>query len=232
MPSFRKIFGLLLFASLAPLVMNCAPDQAAKLRAEKSLTLGYPGVSYRPNGKVAVGMTGAYSSMGTKVTESTDDGKMSISGVTTSTNTTPSTEGDRVIAQKTTQLNPFVQYFPWDTSAFFVGAGASYQTKTSRFDEKTSSWTLAEPAYAPVTTNTTTTYLAVPVGWAWIWGTGFSLTLDFGPRIRMSQSTKFTNDGSTAGVDADRRSRTVDAINDQDSRLSLGGASSILGWAF
>ena len=213
---------LLVFAAAAPLLTNCAPERAMAIRQDKSLTLGLPGASFRPNGKVGIGSTFAWGTSDSTVTPKAQDGTTLVS--------TPA--NDRLVTTKETQISPFVQYFPWDTSAFFVGAGASYRMSKLSYDETRTGSTGLAPSYTGVAYNRNSTYASVPLGWAWIWNSGFSLTFDFGPRVRVSQSTSYTKNGAGDGVDADQRDRTVKAINQSESFANLGGGSGMIGWSF
>ena len=233
MTSFGRSRSALLMMVLVPVVINCAPDRARQLREEKSLTLGLPlGVTYRPNGKVGLGLTGGTGQTANKIDSVGDNGDPVSMGssVSTSTSTTPK-DGERVVKEHYTEISPFVQYFPWDTSAFFVGAGGTYKKTASNFQENTADSTTLEPSYTPVSMESKSIYFNVPVGWAWIWTPGFSLTLDATASIPVSHSNTYDNDGTTGKVNETNRNKTVDAIEKNQTSISmaLGG---MIGWSF
>ena len=71
----------------------------------------------------------------------------------------------------------------------------------------------------------------MPVGFAWIWESGFSLTLDVGPRARVSRTAEVTRDGHDEGVSAKERSSTLNTLDSLEPRITYGGAG-IIGWSF
>ncbi len=207
----------------------CAPEHASKVRQDKSLTLGLPGVSYRPNGKIGVGVTAGAAS---NQKQTVDNSKTGLSSVIGSSNDANSDEADqRQVVSSFVQISPFVQYFPWDTSAFFVGVGGTYYRGSYKFNEEKVDSTSLNPQFAEVDYQTRSNYIGVPLGWAWIWESGFSLTLDFGPRARVSRSAELTKDGKDEGVSSSERDKTVSTIDSLEPKYTYGG-SGIIGWSF
>ncbi len=204
----------------------CAPSNAAAIRKDRSLTLGLPGASYRPSGQIAVGATGGYTS---EQKTTVDNNKTGFASVVSNKDENP--DSQRELVMSSYSINPFLQYFLWDTSAFFIGAAASFNRANYQFDEQTVDSTSLNPQYGEVNYETKSTYVGVPIGWAWIWTPGFSLTLDFGPRARISRSTTVTQDGSSKNVSSNERDKTIDTIDSLEPRYTLGG-SGIIGWSF
>lgn len=220
--------GHLLIAVAACLsFFACAPTNAAAIRQDKSLTLGLPGASYRPTGKVGVGVTGGHVAKQKTTIDNTKTGFGSVVSATADEN--PGAQ--REVEASTYTVSPFLQYFPWDTSAFFIGAGATFNRAYYHFDEATVDSTSLNPQYGEVNYETRSTYVGVPVGWAWIWTPGFSLTLDFGPRARVSRTTNVSRDGSQNEVSSKERDKTIETIDSLEPRYSWGG-SGIIGWSF
>jgi len=124
-----------------------------------------------------------------------------------------------------------MQYFPWSTSAFFVGIGGSLHRATYRFAEDTETSTNLAPSSTDVSYDVNSSYVGVPAGWAWIWESGFSLGLDFGPRFRVRREIAYRNDGTTGGVDSEKRDNTVATLDSLERPVNWGGTG-IIGWSF
>jgi len=220
-----------LFAGLAvtALPLACAPEHAAKVRADKSLTLGAFGAAYRPNGKFGFGAT-----VGTGTETKTVDPTKSDGDVVVTKKVDADLYNYRNVKTSATGINPFVHYYPWETSAFFVGAAASIYTAKYSFHEETSGSTSLLPSYTDVDYNQNATYVGVPLGWAWIWESGFSLTLDFGPRTRVAATGHYSKDGTDDGVDVAKRDLTTKAIDKLGTGILFGGPTGnlLVGWSF
>jgi hypothetical protein len=219
--------ALPLLLVLAPLASHCAPQNAEAIRKDKSLTLGLPGLSYRPTGKFAVGST--FSSLSgqkntVKVDNSTSSGVIGATGETKAPTS-------RVVTTSETVISPFVQYFPWSTSAFFVGAGGSYYTAKMKYDEDRMGSPNLEPSLTSVAYSRNSTYVGVPFGWAWIWTPGFSLTVDLEPQWRVATSDKYKDDGTSDQVNTDNRDRTVKAIDGLETAMNTT-LGFLIGWSF
>lgn len=225
-------YGGMIFvvAALACMSSACAPERAEAIREDKSLTLGLPGASYRPTGKLGVGVTGSYGHR-EKMTVNTKERGVTALAVNFDTNRPSTLEGDKEIDASHTTINPFVQYFPWSTSAFFVGVGGSFYHATYRFEEETEGSTNLAPSYTGVSYDINSTYIGVPAGWAWIWESGFSLGLDFGPRFRVNRDIAYRNDGASSGVNRGKRDETVATIDSLERPVNWGGTG-IIGWSF
>jgi hypothetical protein len=220
MSAFR--FALLTtLAAAAVASTSCAPERARAIREDKSLTLGYPGATYRPNGKIGVGATfGGLSDHKSTITPEAPAG-MTLDA---------HQAAKRTVVTSETDINPFVQFFPWDTSAFYVGVGGSYQKAHVSYDELRGGENL-DGATTSVEYQRSAMYVGVPVGWAWIWAPGASLTLDFGPKFLVSKSNAYTKDGSAGAVDVAQRDRNVKTIDKEGaSQVILGNF--LLGWSF
>lgn len=209
--------------------IGCAPSRARAVRDDKSLTLGYVGVSYRPTGKISVGTSYRGSA---ETTTKMNNGSAGMSSFTVSSGRNEEAYANRDIKTSYSVISPFVHLYPSDTSAFYIGLGASMYSSRSEFGEETTadSTTLA-PAYTEVDYQTKANYIGAPVGWAWIWESGFSFSLDFGPRFRLNQSTSYGNDGSAAGVDAEKRNETKEYLDSRMPVVAMGG-NGIIGWSF
>lgn len=213
-----------LLALLPLAAAHCAPERARAIREDRSLTLGWPiGVSYRPTGKVGIGTRfTAISDEKVKV-ENTDKGTSTLIAFTDGSTS-------RDVTHSQTNISPFVQVFPWDTSAFFVGGSGSYRRATYKYDEEVAGWSAA-PTYTNVSYQNTSTYVGAPVGWAWIWTPGFSLTLDAEPRWRAARSTSYSNNGEGNQVNVAQRDSTKHAIDGTESAFELG-LDFLIGWSF
>ncbi len=206
MDTGRILSATFILIALASALSSCAPERAEALRAEKSLTLGVYGASYRPTPKVGIGATGNYANR-EKTTVNTQE--RGIATITKQYSISPNTyESNREIEVTHWRFDPFVQYFPWSTSAFFLGVAGRFDRATYRFDEETQGSTSLAPAYTDVTYDVDSVYVGVPAGWAWIWESGFSLGMDFGPRFRVQTAVDYRNDGTSGGVNSDKRDNT------------------------
>lgn len=211
---------------LLQVVVNCAPERAEAIRTDRSLTLGLPGASVRLNGSIDVGATGLYIPKTTSTMETDDTGF----GLTASGNEDERTR-EREVSIQSKSMTGFMRYYPVQTSAFFIGLAFSRQIDRVGFDELTADSTGEDQTFTNVEYEYETTHLGLPIGWAWIWESGFSLGLDLGPKVRISDSRRYTNEGDTA-VNESERDETIEAIEKFDSKISFGNATGILGYSF
>lgn len=224
----RYVFPIVVAATATS---HCAPSRAKAIREDKLVTVGYPGAVFRPNGKIAVGATFAAMTdhKGGMEDATSGPGVLGISSRSAEQRKEIS-DDKREVKHSLFALHPSVMYFPKDDSAFFIGAGGSYMSSKYKFSEETSGFTSLAPSYADIEYETKATYIGVPVGWAWIWENGVSLTLDVGPRVRMSRSTTYSDDGAAASVDPKKRDQTAKLLDTGESRVGLG--SLFFGYSF
>lgn len=224
--TFRSVRAAITLAGASLMLAYCAPTNAHAIRQDKSLTLGLPGVSYRPTGKIAVGSTfdlAHEEDLDLNTTPKDSKGKRD-----------ELPENDREITKRTVGVRPFVQYFPWETSAFFVGAGAQLYSNKYRYNEFQTGASLTNPSYAEVEYATKANYMTVPFGFAWIWPNGFSFTADIGPRVYVGGSGTLTNDGTNEGVDEAQRDQTIKRIMEDEKQVYLFSAfpTAVIGYSF
>lgn len=217
-----------IFAALS--TTHCAPERARAVREDKSLTLGLPGASFRPNGKISIGSTIGYSNKAKTTIDNSDKG-MGAVVITPSNDGDPGAEDERDLYTSNLTVSPFVHYYPWDSSAFFFGGAVSYSKTSYKFAEERMDNTTLAPSYTDVSYDSTSMYVGAPVGWAWIWESGFSLTLDFGPRFRVNRNEAMKENGDSDNVNARSRDKTLETIDSLESPVAIGG-SGIIGWSF
>lgn len=211
--------------------VGCAPQRANAVRDDKPLTVGLVGVSYRPTGKIGLGTTYAGSGETNEKMSESSSGAGGIISFNSKPDENETSYKERDVKTSYSVISPFAHYYPIDTSAFFVGVGASILSARSKFDEHTTGSTSLAPEYTEVEYKTNATYVSVPVGWAWIWESGFSLSLDFGPRFRVNASSSYGNDGSAGSVAADKRDASKEYLDNRVPVMAIGG-NSIIGWSF
>jgi len=209
-------------AGLPLLTSGCAPSQAQAIRQGRNTTIGLLGASYRPTGTFGVGVTGQFGS---------DEFSVDKSKKERATSDTDKANL-RDVAERSEAVAPFVHYYPWATSAFFVGAGARFSTLKYTFEEENSQSTALAPSYSEVKYNVASTEVHMPLGWHWIWESGFTAMLDFGPRMNVAYKGRFTDDGSESGVSADQRDRTAESIDRVNRNGVRFGGTGLVGWSF
>jgi hypothetical protein len=212
--------------------VGCAPQRANALRDDKPLTVGLVGVSYRPNGRIGIGTTYSGSAETNEKMSESSSGASGIISISGKPAEKEPAFAERDVTSSYSVFSPFAHYYPIDTSAFFVGIGASIMSSRSKYNEETTGHTALAPEYTEIDVKRNATYLAVPVGWAWIWESGFSLSLDFGPRFRVSSSSSYGNDGSAGSVAVDKRDTTKEYLDNREPVMAVGGANTIIGWSF
>lgn len=215
---FRQVF---LGLALVLLAGSCASDQAASLREAKPNQLGIANYGYlrRLSSNQAAGLTfDAGSGQAFYMKAATEDGEW----------LTSEDEGkDPKISHF--NVNFFAHHYPWETSAFFVGLGYAYKEQDFSFKEP-----LSEDATQKIKIKYTdmASYVGVPLGWAWVWDRGFSLTLDFGPRWRVSHRRHIEESGMDQ-VNLTSRDDTMDELEETYiGRSELGGGTMLLGFSF
>ena len=207
--------------------VGCAPNNARAIREDRSFTLGLPGVAYRPNGSVALGTT-IGSSKDKQKLNTAEDG---IEAVTNKASDENKVAFEREVEGRSFTVSPFFHYYPWDDSAFFIGLGGSYTSTKYTYAEETEGSTALAPTFTEVAYNSNTSYVGAPIGWAWIWENGITVSLDFGPRVLVSQSGSYKNDGLAGEVNEEKRDRTTEVIESVESPVTFGG-SGIIGYSF
>lgn len=222
----RARLALLLLASTT--LVHCAPQRARAIRDDKLVSVGYPGVAFRPTGKVAVGSTFSW---GFDVKAKMDEASQNLGVLTSSAPKDEEAAADeRELTYSYSSINPFVQVFPWDDSAFFVGIGASLVRSSYYVEEETIGSTALAPTTTGIGYKTKSSYVGVPIGWAWIWENGLSLTADLGPRFRVGRDAELTEDGSASDVDIAKRDATVEKLDAVERPVHFGGL--FLGYSF
>jgi hypothetical protein len=210
---------VLLAATFAPLTTGCAPERAHAVREARNVTLGLPGVSYRPRGSYSLGATFATNprSVDTVFNEQGGDSVIEENEI-------------RSVESRYGSISPFLQVFPWETSAFMIGLGATVEQRRYRFNEEVVGSTALAPQFSEVEYGVQNIYVGVPVGWAWIWESGFSFTLDVGPRWRVSRTMSGYTERGT--VDEAKFTVTDTALADKVETAIQYGGSGILGYSF
>jgi hypothetical protein len=202
-----SIIGRIFLVVLAAIVQtSCATDKAAKVRADRPVSVGLLGVGVRPAPGIGVMVHGSFS----------DDGGGGYSSVNDKTERRLSYAGHRISGE--------VQYFLWDTSAFHIGAGLEAGSGKVAFDAKQSnSDALTRVKYARESRS-----IYAPIGWFWIWESGASLGLNFGPSWRFYSRQSLVNDGG-ANVDVNDRDKV---INHSPSFNVIQGGQVFIGYSF
>jgi len=206
----------------AVVLPGCAPSRAKMVREQRNVTIGLLGASYRPTGNVGVGVAGGAAKEDIEI----DREKKSYA-------TNKSEDANvREMKESTTTVSPFVHFYPWETSAFFWGAGVNFTKNRYLFDEEKDGSTALAPTFTEVNYESSTTDLHVPLGWHWIWENGMTLMFDFGPSTTVAYSGRYIDDGGQDGVNAVERDRSIEALD----RAKKGGlrfaGSSIVGYSF
>jgi hypothetical protein len=221
---FRASMGVSLFCLVLVVIglPGCAPSRAKMVREQRNTTIGLLGASYRPTGNVGIGVAGGAAKNDIEIDR---EKKSYASNKTEDANI-------REMKETSTTVSPFVHFYPWETSAFFWGAGVNFTKNRFQFDEEKEGSTSLAPAFTGVTYESTATDIHVPLGWHWIWENGVTVMLDFGPSATVAYSGRYTNDGGDDGVNAAQRDQSVEALD----RAKKGGlrfaGSSIIGYSF
>ena len=146
-------------------VICCAPRHAHQLRLDNPVTLGYLGGMYRPNATQTLGML-AEERRGTEVSFAEDTQV-------------------RVDAYRSQQLSVVYHWHPSKVSAFFVGG--SLDMGRHVYEASDLVWNTARGQFQTVfqtSWRSVSLTLGVPVGFTWIWNSGFTMSLDIGPRLK------------------------------------------------
>lgn len=188
-------------------IQACATNNAQKVRESRSLTatiLMSPGAIYRPNGRVGIGAV--YSANRTENDSINHSDASSKEFGEDSFNAKES---------RSREVDAFVHYYPWSTSAFFMGVG--FQNKTAEYsvavDQNVST---LEEADANLKYSSRVTKVKVPVGWSWIYENGFSVLFDLGPTISVKEQ------GTVSGTANNQPSTRKDLLVKDLARDSKG----------
>jgi len=176
-----RVFSATLCTSVA--LVSCATDQAAKMRTDKKTTVGLVGlgqgalVEYRPSAAYGVDLAFQNGSLGLP-------GRLSFASLVEDT----IRELDESDLKTYTLAGTF---YPWQNSAFRVGAGLTSTTGNLTFD----AFTVDEnSASQKVKYSYSSNYLVIPVGWNWIFESlgGFTYGLSYDLMFEISNSTSMT----------------------------------------
>jgi hypothetical protein len=129
---------------------------------------------------------------------------------------------------RTQGLSLFFHRYFWPTSAFYWGLGVRREDSKISFDERKTGHTNDDTDRVRVEYTESTTWVGLPLGWDWVWENGFTLMLDFGPRVRVANSRTFSEDGGQ-DVDTGDRDSHVDSIGHSTITLGFGG---LIGYSF
>ena len=223
--SFSKKFcsiPVLVCLVAGPLTQGCAPSRAKMVREQRNTTIGLLGASYRPTGAVGIGISGGAAKKDIDIDR---DKKSYATNKSDDVNV-------RSMSETTSTFSPFVHYYPWETSAFMVGAGLNISKNKYVYDEEKEGSTTLAPTYSEVKYEVSSTEIHMPLGWHWIWENGVTLMLDFGPSVNVAYKGKYSNDGSENGVKPEERDRSISALdNTKQGGLRFAGAS-LIGYSF
>lgn len=205
--------------------MSCAGNNAAELRELRPTTIAAnlgPTLSleYRPMKNFGIDV---YAHNTGSELNSTD---LDLGGLFWDT----LEEGSRNFKDEGTDLGISASFYPIHSSAFRVGFGLESHTSKVSFDSNTLDLDqYGFPGSTKVSYAQNSIYLAIPLGWSWIWDSGFSFSIDYGPRFRLSRSTDWKNAGGSR-VDAAFRDRYGNSKED-DKNIQLGGSGGF-GYSF
>jgi hypothetical protein len=214
-----RVISVILATSVT--LVSCATDQAAKMRTDKKTTVGVVGlglgalVEYRPSAGYGVDLAFQNGSLGLP-------GRFTFASLFE----------DSIRELDETDLKTYTlagTFYPWQNSAFRVGAGLTSTTGNLKFD----AFAVDEnSASQKVKYSYSSNYLVIPVGWNWIFESlgGFTYGLSYDLMFEISNSTSM-KDGGTAAIDtADRDAYLNEYKNDRKRRV--GGMLSHIGWSF
>ena len=208
---FRLLPLITLFTTI-----SCATDNAEKVRQERPYTVGYLGGGYRPKGNMGINVYPSYTSARFGNSPSTESSSLFKE------------ETDRDLNLKDFNFSGSFIYFPWHTSAFNMGISVKKGTSTLSYNADGATST-AVSSRINVEYQRSYTTIGIPVGWYWIWENGFTLSLDFGPRWRVTNSLSWNYDGGTAVNQSERDS--FQSKMENVNAFTLGGAG-IIGYSF
>ena len=185
----------------------CATNNAQKVRESRSVTatiLMSPGAIYRPNGHVGIGAVYSANRAKNDTVAHSDVSSKEFGEDSFKTQET-----------RSKGLDAFVHYYPWSTSAFFMGVGFKNETSEYSVAVDQNVATLEE-ADSNLKYSSRVTKVKVPVGWSWIYENGFSVLFDFGPVVSVKEQ------GSTSGSANSQPSQRKDLLVKDLSRDSRG----------
>lgn len=129
-----------------------------------------------------------------------------------------------------TDIGLGASFYPFETSAFRTGLGLEMHNSTASFDSDTLDRDVyGFPGSTRASYKQSSMFLSIPLGWSWIWDSGFSFSLDYGPRIRLSRSTSWKNTGGSR-VDQSFRDNYMNDKED-DKNVQFGGSGGF-GYSF
>lgn len=196
---------------------SCAPTMAGKIRENDPVTLGAWGAQYRPAknlGLSFVSSSQTNDSLGTK-NKSYAHGEDIL---------------DKKARREGRDLFYSVLWYPFESSAFFVGGGVMSRRVTTYFNEKTQSG----DGEVSVRAEDSGIAMGVPVGFTWIWQSGATFHMDIGPHFYLSKTRRYTSGEDGSGVDESARDETMRWINSQHiyDNEKVRATNFILGFSF
>ncbi len=223
--TLKSILKLMIFGAAISLLGSCATDQAAKVRNDRSSTVGIWGAAYRPTGSVGVvadlqGMVSKNSSR-SHIDESGEvqSGRAKLDNL------------QEVKSTDSRGVDIGVHVYPSQKSAFFYGLGVERKKRTVMFESHNVGSSLVDPSFSNVEVSDQTISVGPSVGYDWIWPNGMSALLDIGPRWEVSKSRSVSQDVSEREIDATRRDLAIKKI-DESRGLSLLSPRLIVGYSW
>lgn len=207
---------LLSFIGLS-LSTGCATNNAEQMRDKNPFTIGFTGLQVRPTANIGIGIGGEI--LETKGYSCTDSDARCLNK-----KEPMKYEGDKQLEgeSKSRRFSAYLNYFPSKTSAFFIGIGGVKKLSESKI--------LVIDSDESVSYTSEATSIRPGIGWNWIWESGFSLFLDFGYPILISQSQKHKDSVSDEGKNAAKSFEKY--LYRQNGMIEGGGGSSMIGWSF
>ena len=203
---FQRIVPFGILSLMMGSVFSCAPNKARQIREMRPVTVGLPiGAMYRPTGDIALGA--AYGRM-IKDNYKVDTEQKRVNA-----------EGkEEELEEFNAKINssvfrPYVHYYPWADSAFFLGIGLDVRRSIYKVEENAESELGALGGEKDLEYDVSTQRVRIPVGWSWIWGNGISLLMDLGPRVAVQQSGSDSEEAETTSANT----RRADTLSDLDS---------------
>jgi hypothetical protein len=216
-----RILNFISSVTLIVLTQACATTGAEKIRAQKSVTAAvFPtiGAIYRPTAKIGIGATiSASVRENDELTHSEENMKDFGS------------ETFNVKESKSRGTNAFLHYYPWSTSAFFLGAGVKSESKNYSLAVSNDGTTLDSISPVNMTYSASVKKIRVPLGWNWIYESGFSMLLDIGPNVAVTETA--TSLLKNDQVDATKKEMLISDLS-RDSKGALIEPMFTMGYSF
>jgi len=216
-----KMLQFLSVAAALIFTQACATTGADKMRAQRSVTATvFPtvGAIYRPTAKVGLGATlSSYVREDEQLSHSPENMKNFGS------------ETFNVQESRSRGTNAFLHYYPWTTSAFFMGAGIKTESKNYALAVNNDGSALESDAATNLTYSAKVKKIRVPLGWNWIYESGFSMLLDIGPNVAVSETA--TSLVKNDQLDATKKEMLISDLS-RDSRGALLEPVFSLGYSF